>query len=364
MWALARPDAIKILNDKLAKKALSRYFTVFQNKKPAKFIIAKKIPANLDDISDLNALWAQHKKLTDLYFSLEKEVDSNVVKIDQLETPQKNYLDLKTAIANKILQNCHFCVRRCGVNRASGQLGYCQTGKDFQLSTAFTHLGEEPELVPSGTIFSIGCNLKCLHCQNWTISQRYETGDIYTPQELAGVCENLRAEGCRNINMVGGSPTPHLHTWLDTFRHVKNSIATVWNSNSYYSEETAQLLTGFVDVFLLDYKYGSNECAKRISDAPNYVETCQRNHLLAKKYGELLIRILILPEHLDCCLKPICEWIAKNLGPETRVNLLFQYTPHWRADEIPELRRRLTSEEMRRSLEIAKDAGLVNLVRD
>jgi putative pyruvate formate lyase activating enzyme len=174
--------------------------------------------------------------------------------------------------------------------------------------------------------------------------------------------EHLRRGGCRNVNLVGGEPTPWLQQWLETFKHVNVNVPVVWNSNSYYSEETAKLLAGFVDVYLLDFKYGSNECAERISDAPGYWEACTRNHLYGKKYGELLIRVLVLPEHLECCTKKVLNWIAENLGTWVRTNVMFQYRPEWRANEIPELRRRLTGEERERAIELAKEAGLTNFI--
>ena len=113
---------------------------------------------------------------------------------------------------------------------------------------------------------------------------------------------------------------------------------------------------------LLDFKYGPGECSKRISDAPRYWEVCTRNHLKALKYGELIIRILVLPQHLECCVKEIIEWISENLGREVRVNVMFQYRPEWRAHEIPELRRRLTRSEMERAVKLAREAGLTNFI--
>ena len=122
---------------------------------------------------------------------------------------------------------------------------------------------------------------------------------------MARAAERLRNSGCRNINMVGGDPTPWLHQWIKTFRHVNVNVPTVWNSNSnsYYSEEAARLLAGF-DIYLLDFKYGNNQCAEKISSAPNYWEACTRNHLYAMEYGELIIRILVLPRHNQCNLHP------------------------------------------------------------
>jgi putative pyruvate formate lyase activating enzyme len=241
-------------------------------------------------------------------------------------------------------------------------LGYCGSGNTMVVSSIFVHMGEEPELVPSGTIFTMGCTMRCRHCQNWTISQWKEDGTEYKPEELAKEIEQLRRGGCRNANLVGGEPTPWLKQWLETFRDVGVNMPVVWNSNSYYSEETARLLAGFVDVYLLDFKYGPGDCAERISDAPDYWEVCTRNHLEAKENGELIVRVLVLPGHLDCCVKPILKWIAANLGVETRVNLLFQYRPEWRAHEIPELRRRLTNDEMQKALQLAEKEGLTNIL--
>jgi putative pyruvate formate lyase activating enzyme len=189
-----------------------------------------------------------------------------------------------------------------------------------------------------------------------------EHGQVYDPVDLAREVQRLRLGGCRNVNLVGGEPTPWLPQWLKTFKHAETSVPVVWNSNSYYNSESAALLAGFADVYLLDFKYGPGRCAKEISDAPNYWETCVYNHLEAKKHGELIIRILVLPNHLECCTKPIVDWIAKNLGAETRVNLMFQYRPEWKAFEVPELSRKLTRDEMHRAIRLAKEANLSNLI--
>jgi len=363
MWTVWRPDAIAVLSDKKARQGLARYFDVTQDEKPAKFMIAKKLPANFGREDSLQQLWTLHDRLTEEYYRLEKQIDTRQTSLEESETPEKSYLDLKIEIANRILEECHLCTRRCGVNRLAGELGlWCKCGTQITVSTMFEHMGEEPELVPSGTIFTLGCTLRCKHCQNWTISQWFEHGEIHTPQRLAKAVEHLRKGGCRNVNLVGGEPTPWLEQWLETFRHVDINVPVVWNSNSYYSEETARLLAGFVDVYLLDFKYGNNECATRISEAPNYWEACTRNHLYGGKYGELLIRVLVLPEHLECCTRVTLNWIAQNLGAWVRTNVMFQYRPEWRAHEIPELRRRLTRNEMERAVQLAKEAGLINFI--
>lgn len=325
-------------------------------------MIAKKLSADFSKNDSTSKLWQIHRQLTKRFYQLEKQIDSRLKNLEERETPGKSYLDLKIEIANRILENCHFCTRQCGVNRLNNKVGYCRCGTQINVSTIFQHMGEEPELVPSGTIFTLGCTMRCHHCQNWSISQWMEQGEVYTPEKLAEEVKELRERGCRNANLVGGEPTPWLEQWLETFRNVQVNIPVVWNSNSYYSEETAKLLAGFVDVYLLDFKYGNNECAEKISDAPNYWEACTRNHLYGKKYGEPIIRILVLPNHLECCTKPILNWIAENLGKETRTNVMFQYRPEWRAHEIPELQRRLTEHEKRRAVQLAEKARLTNFI--
>ena len=362
MWKLLRPDAVAVLDDELAKKSLARYFAVFRNEKSAKLMLAQKIPAEFDKNDSLEELWKVHAKRTDEFCEIEHEIDTDKKHFHGMLAPEKSYFDLKIEIASRILQNCHFCSRKCGVNRSTFGRGYCACGNELSVSSIFEHMGEEPELVPSGTIFTMGCTMRCRHCQNWTISQWIENGTAYMPEELAREVERLRFNGCRNINLVGGEPTPWLQHWLETFKHVNANVPVVWNSNTYYSQETAQLLAGFADVYLLDFKYGPGDCAERISDAPDYWEVCTRNHLEAKKYGELIIRVLVLPNHLECCTKPILNWIAGKLGTETRVNVMFQYRPEWRTHEIPELHRRLTGDEVEKAVQMAEKAGLKNFI--
>lgn len=363
MRTVWRPDASAVLEDKRARQSLARYFDVMQDEKPAKFTVAKKLEASFSPRDQLEKLWTIHERLTEDYYRLENQIDTRQKSLDEIQTPESSYLDLKVEIAKRIMEKCHLCTRRCGVNRLASELGlWCKTGIQITVSTIFEHMGEEPELVPSGTIFTLGCTMRCKHCQNWTISQWFETGKIYTPERLAKIVEHLRRNGCRNANLVGGEPTPWLEQWLETFKHVNVNVPVVWNSNSYYSEETAKLLAGFADVYLLDFKYGSNECATKISDAPNYWEACTRNHICGKKYGELIIRILVLPEHLECCTRVILNWIAQNIGTWVRTNVMFQYRPEWRAQEIPELRRHLTRNEMERAVQLAREAGLTNFI--
>jgi putative pyruvate formate lyase activating enzyme len=362
MWRLLRPDARAVLRDESVKKSLARYFAVMKDEKPAKFVIAKKLPAEFSENDSTETLWQKHASLTQEFCEVEREIDYGHENLAKMPTPSKSYLDLKIEIANRILFSCHFCTRKCQVNRLNGQLGYCRCGSKIAVSSIFEHTGEEPELVPSGTVFTMGCTMRCKHCQNWTISQWEGRGEVYEPDALAEEVNQLRLNGCRNINLVGGEPTPWLQQWLSAFKHVDVNVPVVWNSNAYYSPETAKLLTGFADVYLLDFKYGPGDCAEKISDAQGYWEVCSNNHLESKRFGELLVRILVLPNHLECCVKPIINWIAKSLGGDTRVNVMFQYRPEWRACEVPDLSRRLTRAETDRAVQLAREANLTNFI--
>ena len=362
MWRLLRPDSLAVLRDESAKKSLTRYFAVMQDEKPAKFIIAKKLPAEFGENDSTETLWQKHACLTQEFCKIEREIDYDHENFAKMTTPSKSYIDLKIEIAKRILLSCHFCTRKCQINRLRGQLGYCRCGSKITVSSIFEHTGEEPELVPSGTVFTMGCTMRCKHCQNWTISQWEERGEVYELNALAEEVKQLRLNGCRNVNLVGGEPTPWLLQWISTFKHVDINVPVVWNSNAYYSSETAKLLAGFADVYLLDFKYGPRGCAEKISDAPSYWKVCTYNHLESNRFGELIVRILVLPNHLECCAKPIINWIAGNLGGDTRVNIMFQYRPEWRACEVPDLSRRLTSAEMERAIQLAREVNLTNFI--
>ena len=331
-------------------RALKRYVQVVRGRLPPLHQVAASTPAPFSHSQPTEELWRTHQR------TLEGEPQGESL-------AEGTLLDLKAELARRIMSSCAFCERRCGVDRLGGERGFCGAGDKFTLYSAFPHLGEEPELVPSGTLFTGGCSIRCLHCQNWDISQWASRGVEMGPREMARQMEKLERRGCINLNLVGGDPTPYLWHWLEAFKQARVSIPMVWNSNSYYSPESARLLAGFADLYLLDFKYGNNECAEELSQAPGYWEACTRNHLEAAKHGELIVRVLVLPGHNHCCTRPILEWIARNLGPGTRVNLMFQYRPEWRAPQHPTLKRRLTAQEIAEAREMAREAGLINLVR-
>ncbi|MCZ7356331.1 MAG: radical SAM protein [Candidatus Methanoperedens sp.] len=334
---------------------LSRYFDVISDKLPSQFIISGSVKIDFKRDAPLSELWELHDKAMMSY----RERFDETFSLAGLVRAQPSLLDLKSAIADRILESCLFCERRCGANRRKKEVGYCRCEAVSHYSAEFLHHGEEHELVPSHTIFFTGCDFSCVYCQNWEISTAPQSGISILPQELAGVITLRRKYGSRNVNFV--TPTPHTHIILKILNGLKVNIPVVWNSNMYYSEEIARLLEGVVDVYLGDFRYGNDGCAKKYSNAPDYLRVVKRNFKLAYSNGEILLRQLVLPGHLDCCTKPIVEWTKENI-PKVRFNLMFQYRPEYRAYEYPEINRSLTAEEMQRALDMVKEGGLEDVL--
>jgi len=266
-------------------------------------------------------------------------------------------LEKKIQRANRILQACQLCERKCRANRNSGELGWCKIPNKLITSSAFQHCGEEPFFVPSFTVFFWSCTFSCQYCQNWTISQRIEPGQVIEPEILAKEID-AHAPVCRNVNFVGGEPTPYLPFILKTLKLLKGNIPVIWNSNFYMSEQSMDLLKGVVDVYLSDWKYWSNKCALRLSKVPRYLEVVKRNHTLAAKDAELVIRHLVLPGHFNCCTKPILEHVAEYFGQKVIVNIMDQYQPAWRAFKFKEIARPLSPKQFRQAIELAKKLNL------
>lgn len=362
MWKAFRPDALAVLKDGRARKSLARYFAVMEGQLPARFFVCKRVAVTVKLSAEDNELWNAHERGLKEFRGLLSRIDGGKAELEGLERPEVSLLDLKVELAKRILKSCHFCERRCGVDRTAGKVGVCEVGERSRVASEFMHHGEEPELVPSYTIFFNGCTFKCQYCQNWDISQFPDSGVEVSPQTLAKLIESARKEGARNVNFVGGEPTPNLHTILEALNLCEVNVPSVWNSNMYMSLEAMKLLFGTQDVYLADFKYGNDECALRYSKVPNYFKVVARNHRLALADAELIVRQLVLPENVECCTKPILEWISKNLGTMTRVNIMDQYRPEAKACEYPEISRGLKSEEFERALDIAREVGLENVI--
>jgi len=271
-----------------------------------------------------------------------------------------------------MLSSCTLCPRMCRADRASGETGYCRIGPEPVVASAGPHFGEEPPLVGrggSGTIFLAGCNLGCIFCQNYEISHLRE-GRVVTVEELARTMLRLQAMGCHNVNWV--TPTHQIHAIVEALLLARGrglTVPTVYNCGGYERVETLRLLEGLVDIYMPDAKYLSSEAARRYSDAPDYPDVMKAAlKEMHRQVGDLeivggiarrglLVRHLVMPEGADDS-KAILDFIAREISPNTYVNVMEQYRPAYRAHEFPEISRRITPTEYRSVVAHARRLGL------
>ena len=177
-------------------------------------------------------------------------------------------------------------------------------------------------------------------------------------EELAAIQDYLRAEGARNINHVGGEPTPNIYTILSSLKYVKYNVPQLWNSNMYLTEESLELLRDVIDIWLPDFKYGNNVCASRLSLVKSYYDVVTRNlRVVCDSRDPIIIRHLVMPNHVDCCTERVLTWISENCSTAL-VNVIDQYRPEYlvlrRPEGYREIARRPTREEIERAYEIAR----------
>ncbi len=280
------------------------------------------------------------------------------------------------------LAACRACPRDCGVNRLADRWSACKTGRYAVVTSCFPHFGEEDCLRGtrgSGTIFFGHCNLRCVFCQNFDISQGLMPGPAARsapPEALALMMLELQQAGCHNINLV----TPE-HVVPQVLEGLAAAVAgglrlpIVYNTGAYDSLESLALLDGVVDIYMPDFKLWSRERSRRYLMAEDYPEAARAAIAeMHRQVGPLemdadgvavrgvLIRHLVMPGCLDET-KAILEWIAAALGRDAYVNLMDQYRPAGKvgADRFREIDRPLTSAEYREGLEIARRVGLGRL---
>jgi len=278
--------------------------------------------------------------------------------------------------AVSLLESCSVCPRSCSVNRLAGDLGKCCTPREAMVSSYGPHFGEEAPLVGrrgSGTIFFTNCNLRCLFCQNYSISQLGE-GQKVSKEDLAYMMLSLQARGCHNINLV--SPTHVVPQILEALELAVESglhLPLVYNSGGYDSAETLRILDGVVDIYMPDMKYDDEETARELSGIENYPEINkaairemhrQTGDLEINEEGVaqrgLLVRHLVLPHGL-AGTKGVVNFLSKEISRNTYVNIMAQYHPCHQAFQIPSLGRRISSTEFREALSLAHEAGLNRL---
>jgi putative pyruvate formate lyase activating enzyme len=280
------------------------------------------------------------------------------------------------------LADCRACPRDCRVNRLEDMWAACKTGRYAVVSSCFAHMGEEDCLRGwngSGTIFFSHCNLRCVFCQNYDISQAVKPGPARPgsrPEELARMMLELQRLRCHNINFV----TPE-HVVPQVIEAVALAVdggltlPIVYNTSGYDSFESLELLDGIIDIYMPDFKYWSEESSAKYLKAKDYPRAARSAiKEMHRQVGPLemdsnglatrgvLIRHLVMPGGLGET-RAILEWIASELGGDTYINLMGQYRPAGRvcAERYPELNRRPTSSEFQQAYDIAHRLGLTRL---
>jgi len=285
----------------------------------------------------------------------------------------KKELKKRIKKAYQLMENCMLCPRKCGVNRIKGEKGYCRTGIDLEISSFYSHMGEEPPISGwngSGTIFFTHCNLRCVFCQNYPISH-LGYGKKISIDRLAEIMLTLQKRGCHNINLVTPTHfTPHILAAVDKAIDKGLRIPLVYNCGGYEAMETLKLLKGVVDIYLPDIKYGSSREAKKYSNAPDYFEVAKKAvKEMYEQVGELqlsregiaqrgvIIRHLVLPNNLAKTDK-VLSFIKNELSPHIHISIMNQYFPAYKAINIEDLNRKVTDKEYRRVLNLAKKLSL------
>jgi len=272
----------------------------------------------------------------------------------------------------RMIGDCELCARKCHVDRAAGRLGACRIGAEAVVASYGPHFGEEPVLVGrggSGTIFFSGCNLKCVFCQNFDVSQS-AGGRRMTPQQIAEVAVHLAGAGCQNVNFVSPSHVAHAvaHA-VHIARKAGLAVPIVYNTGGYDSLETLALLAGMVEIYMPDFKWADAEAGLKYSGVPDYPRVAAA--ALAAMYrqvgplrtdshgvatGGLLVRHLVMPGDLAGS-RQVVETVAR-IAPGAAMNVMGQYRPSYRAAQYRELARFPSRREVQELRDYALRLGL------
>jgi putative pyruvate formate lyase activating enzyme len=275
----------------------------------------------------------------------------------------------------KQLEKCNLCPRNCGINRINGQIGFCGAGANVKIARSSLHFWEEPCLSGkngSGTVFFSYCTLKCVFCQNHKISNGGKGNEI-TVQQLADIFMELQNEGANNINLV--TPTHYVPQIIEALKKARDmglNIPIVYNSSGYEKIETIKMLEGYVDVYLPDFKYFSEEYSNKYSKASDYPEYARsaidemvrqvgapifdENGIMLKG---VIIRHLMLPGLL-LDSKKVVEYIYKMYINSVYISIMNQYTPLDIVGDYPEINRRLNPRHYNKVIDYAIDLGVEN----
>ncbi|MFC2145133.1 radical SAM protein [Actinomycetota bacterium] len=283
--------------------------------------------------------------------------------------------DLKNKVKklNKVLKNCSLCPHKCGINRYSRADGFCRSSVRPVVSTSMVHHGEEPPIsgrLGSGTIFFSNCNMRCVYCQNYQISQESE-GEEISIEMLADNMIELQEKGVHNINLV--SPTIWVPQIIEAFLIAKKSgldLPFVYNTGGYDHPGIIKMLEGLIDIYMPDIRYSDSSMARKYSGIEDYVKSNRDSILemhhqvggleldkdgIAKK--GILIRLLVLPENIGG-IKDTLDFIKNRLSGNIYLSIMAQYHPVYKANGYPVLSRRVSTGEYMEIVEYAHKLGL------
>ena len=258
-----------------------------------------------------------------------------------------------------MLEKCVICPHNCGVNRLDGQVGRCKSRDTVKIALYSTHNFEEPCISGkkgSGTVFFSNCNMNCVFCQNYEISQQGKGKEI-SIEELADIFIKQQEKNVENINLV--TPTSYVPQIIEAIKIARGnglSLPIVYNTNGYEKVETLKMLEGYIDIYLPDLKYSDDLLAKRLSKVDNYFQIAtnairemhrQTGRAIFNDDGimqkGMIIRHLVLPNHI-LNSRRVLKWINDNMS-DVYVSVMAQYFPTYKAKEIEDINRKLTKEE-------------------
>ena len=274
-----------------------------------------------------------------------------------------------------MLECCEICPRDCKVNRKDGKQGYCKCDDKIKIALVSTHYFEEPCISGkngSGTIFFSNCNLNCIYCQNYDIIQEGKGNEV-SIERLAQIMLEQQERGVNNINLV--TPTMYVYQIIEAIKIAKANglkIPIIYNTNSYENVETIKALNGFIDVYLPDLKYYSDEIAIKYSKAPRYFEVATKaiqemyNQVGKPVFDEngiikkgVVIRHLILPNHTQNSIH-ILKWVKENFDDNVLISVMAQYFPTYKAKKDKKLCRKISTAEYKKVESYMYEIGLNN----
>ena len=275
-----------------------------------------------------------------------------------------------------VLFCCNLCPRKCGANRKDGEIGFCGATDKVKIARSSLHFWEEPCIsgnVGSGTVFFSHCTLKCVYCQNYNISTKNQ-GRFVTESELSDCFLDLQKQGALNINLV--TPTHYVPQIIEALKIAKEkglALPVLYNTSGYENPETLELLRGYVDIFLPDFKYFSSDLSKKYSGAADYPDIAKK--AIAKMFDlvgkcefdedgiikkGVIVRHLMLPG-LEDDSKKILEYLYKTYGDDIFISIMSQYTPlATLPKEFPELNTKIDMTVYDKLLDFAVDLGIEN----